>query len=216
MNVLVGKHPETGKIIPVKIPEAKITGIVQCYQSEKDLGQCLESLAGRVDRIICIDGYFTMKNTPHYHPPKTKNGASTDESGKIARKYGAEWLSGDREYSDQTDKLNRIPELVPEGEWCFILDTDEELVSYVKDGLRTMTGWFSQWTDTMPIRIDEPYYSHPFTGQYGRNRVYMRLFRVFKQMRFENESCYRYPGRLNLYMGTMSSTVFIRHHRKEH
>src|SRR6266851_459437 len=84
-NVLVSKHPTSGQVIPVKIPEVNITGIVQCYQSADTLARCLESLSGRVDRIVCIDGNFTMKNTPHYHPSKTRNGASDDASEKIAK-----------------------------------------------------------------------------------------------------------------------------------
>jgi len=218
MNVLVGKHPTSGQIIPIKIPEAHVTAIVQCYNSASTMKDTLESLKGNVDRIICLDGFFRMERTPHAHPAKTKSGTSTDNSEFLARQYKADWISGDREYETQVDKLNRIPELVPEGEWAFIIDTDEVLVSYVKDGLRSVAGWFGKYAcDMVFFRIDEPYYQHPWTGQYGRHRFYARLIRVKKGMKWQNEACIVYPdGRVNTYAGTFPMTVYIRHMRREH
>ena len=218
MNVLVGKHPDTGNVIPIKIPEARVTAIIQCYNSASTMKDTLESLKGNVDRIICLDGFFKMEHTPHAHPAKSKTGTSTDNSEFLAKQYHTDWISGDREYQTQMDKLNRIPELVPEGEWAFLIDTDEVLVSHIKDGLRVVARHFGQYQcDIIPMRIMEPYYQHPWTGEYGRNRFFARLLRVRKDMVWENEACIRYPdGRLNTYMATFPQTVYILHNRREH
>ena len=209
-NVLVGPTAN------IKIPDARVSAIVQCYNSASTMKDTLESLKGNVDRILCIDGFFRMDKTPHAHPAKSKTGTSTDNSRFLAKQYGAEWISGDREYQTQMDKLNRIPELVPDGEWAFIIDTDEVLVSLIQNGLRACAGWLGQWADMVPMRIDEPYYTHPFTGNLGRNRYYARLFRVKKGMRWPEEGTVIYPeGRVTLYMGTFPMTVYLKHLRRD-
>lgn len=204
---------------PLLIPTAKVTAVIQTFNAAEGLRQTLESLKDRVDRIIVLDGFFSFqRGNPHPHPAKTSNGASSDNSGQIVKQYGGEWYSGDREYKTQMDKLNRIPELVPEGEWFLLIDTDEVLVSYMQDGLRTVAGWFGQYEcDMVMFKIDEPYYQHPWTGVYGRHRFYARLLRSKKAMRWVNEGTIIYPdGRYNTYAGTFPSTVFLRHNRRSH
>jgi len=199
----------------VPIPEVKITAIIQTYQAAEGLEQTLKSLQGNVDRVLVLDGYFSMA-ARHKHPDKIGSGASTDNSKEITRKYGAEWIPADREYRTQIDKLNRIPELVKEGDWILLIDTDEVLVSYIRDGLHAVVGWFSQWCDAITMKLDEPYFTHPWTGQFGRHRFFARLMKVLPGIKWTNESCIIYPGRVNLYMGTFPSTVFLRHLRKGH
>ncbi len=213
-RVLIGSK---GEILGT-LPDVKVTAVIQTFNAAKGLEETLKSLRDRVDRVLVIDGYFTMNDNPHYHPPRTKTGGSTDDSEAVAKKYGAIWIPADREYKTQKDKLNRIPELVNDGDWIFLIDTDEVLVSYIRDGLRSMASWFSQWDcDMVMMKLDEPFYAHPQTGQYGRHRFYARLLKARKNMRWENEATIIWPGaKVQTYAGTFPMTVYLRHLRQQH
>ena len=203
----------TRRILDANSRLLPITAIIQTYNNAEGLEHTLKSLDGEVDRVLVLDGRFEMK-TVHQQRPRTGR-ASTDNSRQVAEKYKAEWIPADRDYKWQWDKMNRVPELVKPGDWTFWIDTDEELVTYVHNGLRQIAGWFSPHADMLMIKIDEPYFSHPLTGYLGRHRYYARLIKILPGMKWIDEANIVYPGRVSTYSGTVPNIIFIRHLRKD-
>jgi hypothetical protein len=190
-----------------------ITAIIQTYNNAVGLEQTLKSLVNEVDHILVLDGRFEMK-TVHTPLGKKKEMFSTDNSSLVAKKYGAEWIPA-RDYKWQWDKMNRVPELVPDGTWTFFIDTDEVLITHVHNGLRQIAGWFNEHTDMLMMKIEEPYFSHPLTGGLGRHRYYARLIKIKQGMRWVDEANIVYPGRVSTYAGTVPNFCWIRHLRRD-
>lgn len=102
-----------------------IAGII-VFNEERMLAGCLESLQGKVDRCVVVDGAYLRY--PHEVP------WSTDRTREIVDCYGADWvgcrLNEDEErraWWDQIEKRNAY--LVgEEGDWYLYIDADERLI----------------------------------------------------------------------------------------
>jgi hypothetical protein len=105
---------------------SEVIACVIAYQEEGMLPGCLQSIQGKVDRVVVVDGAYRL--FPHDVP------WSTDATLEIAWCYGAEWIpcpTGDdgepRPWETQMEK--RSAYLVgEEGDWYFYIDADERLV----------------------------------------------------------------------------------------
>lgn len=97
-----------------------ITACVIAYNEELLLPGCLESLKGRVDRIVVVDGRIAGC------PGET--GASTDCTVEIARACGAEVIeSMEPCWPDEVAKRNAYLREIGWGEYWLRIDADEEL-----------------------------------------------------------------------------------------
>lgn len=90
------------------------------------LAGCLESLEGKVDRIVVVDG--AMADFPYEEP------VSTDSTRMIAEAFGVEWIDAPEDEEGYprawaTEVEKRTATLVgEEGDWYLQIDADERLV----------------------------------------------------------------------------------------
>ena len=122
-----------------------LTACVIVWDEEGLLPGCLESLVGRVDRCVVVDGVYA--DFPHGEGAIT----STDRTRAIAEAYGAEWVEAPsqaptpspspgapqgrrpgeggkrRAWGDEVEKRNAGLGAVGAG-WVLVIDADERLV----------------------------------------------------------------------------------------
>jgi glycosyltransferase involved in cell wall biosynthesis len=96
------------------------------YNEERLLPDCLASLKGRVDRIVVVDGRIK-------HFPGAGH-ASTDATVQIASEYGAEVIEGVGLWDTEAEKRSAYF-VGNEGDWYFMLDADERLMTPLPDEL---------------------------------------------------------------------------------
>jgi hypothetical protein len=98
----------------------EITACVIAYNEELLLPGCLESLKGKVDRIVVVDG--RIAGFPGDH------GASTDRTVEIAQAAGAEVIES-REpcWPDEVTKRNAYLREIGWQQYWLRIDADEEL-----------------------------------------------------------------------------------------
>lgn len=106
-----------------------MAGVVACivaYQEGDTLPGCLQSIAGKVARMVVVDGARALY--PHEVP------WSTDPTREIARAFGAEVVGcpaneegQPRPWADEMEQRNAYLARLQQGEWCLLLDADERL-----------------------------------------------------------------------------------------
>ena len=97
-----------------------IIACISAYQDRCWVGGTIESLRGKVDRIIVVDGAY--KGFPLYG----ETGASTDGTPEMAKILGAEVIRCDGIWEDQTEKRNQYF-IGGEDDWYLSIDSDERL-----------------------------------------------------------------------------------------
>lgn len=95
----------------------KIEAVMIVKNEEKCLGRCLESLAG-IDKITILDT------------------GSTDKTGEIARKCGANFIENVYEWEDHFANARNSAMEFATGDWILIIDADETLVPGSLDAIR--------------------------------------------------------------------------------
>lgn len=142
--------------------------IISCtivFNEEKMLPGCLESIRGKVDRMIIVDGAYTL--FPHEVP------WSTDATLDIAWCYGAEIIECPRDAEGNrrawhTQVEKRSAYFVGEGgDWYFHIDADERLVG------------------ELPEPRDGEHYAFRILNRHGRATRTPRLWQHRGFMRYE-------------------------------
>jgi len=97
-----------------------IHAVVNAFNEEMMLPGCLESVCGKVDKIVVVDGAY--EQFPHQHH------ASTDGTLAIAWCYGARIVKApERAWKSEIEKRNRFF-VGNEGDWYLQIDADERLL----------------------------------------------------------------------------------------
>jgi glycosyltransferase involved in cell wall biosynthesis len=104
-----------------------MTELIACiiaYNEAELLPDCLESIIGKVDRIVVVDGRIAaFPGDGHL---------STDGTVNIARKCGAEVILPTRPWHDEMEMRSQF--LVGnEGDWYLIIDADERCMTPLPD-----------------------------------------------------------------------------------
>jgi len=100
----------------------ELIGCIVAYNEEGMLEGCLESLTGKVDRVVVVDGAFA--DFPHDDP----DGRSTDRTVEIAEEYGAEVIMPPRRgWPDECAKRTACFR-GEEGDYYLLIDADERLI----------------------------------------------------------------------------------------
>lgn len=98
------------------------------YNEEQFLRQSLQSIIDFVEKVIIIDGVWSTYPSNAY--------ASTDKSKKIAQEVCGDkliWVDApDGGWRTQVEKRTQYLNLVPDGEWLFVIDGDEILHGDIK------------------------------------------------------------------------------------
>lgn len=84
-----------------------ISGVVNTYNEEKNIDNCLKSIRGIVEEIVIVDMY------------------STDKTVEIAKKYGAKIFF--HEYKRYVEPARNFALSKASGKWILLMDADEEL-----------------------------------------------------------------------------------------
>lgn len=100
-----------------------ITACIVFYNDRDLLEKCLNSLQGKVDRIVLVDGAY--EDFPHEIP------WSTDGSVELAKQYGTV-VETSVPWKTEVDKRNFYLQFVPDDEYFLVIDTDEELCSSIE------------------------------------------------------------------------------------
>ncbi len=145
-----------------------ISACLIARDEEEFIGQCLESLRGVVDEIIVVDT------------------GSTDRTPDIARHYGARVIS--RAWPDDFAVARNWALAEANGEWLFVLDADEELVSEDAPKLRKLAA--SGLADGYLVNV------HHFPDDEERHVItqHVALFR--------NDPRFRYKGAIHEQVGS--------------
>ncbi len=108
-----------------------ISVIVLTFNEEKNLANCLESVAGWVKEIFVVDSF------------------SSDNTLEIAKRFGARTYQ--HEFKNQAQQLNwALKELPIKTKWILRLDADEKILPELKQGIeeavkqenKNITGYF--------------------------------------------------------------------------
>lgn len=92
-----------------------IAGII-AYNEERLLPQCLDSIRGKVDRIILVEGRIATFPGDEFR--------SQDRTLEIAREYDCEIITTDRPWADEAEMRSQY--LVGENDdWYILIDADE-------------------------------------------------------------------------------------------
>ena len=109
----------------------QLIACIIAYNEQELLPQCLESIKGKVDRIVLVEGRiaaFPGINT-----------RSDDRTIEIARSYGAEVITEDTPYPCEAAMRSRY--LVgEEGDWYLMIDADEKCMTALPDIADCPTG----------------------------------------------------------------------------
>jgi glycosyltransferase involved in cell wall biosynthesis len=110
-----------------------IIACINVYNEEQNIERCLQSLIGKVDKIIVVDGAY--KDYPH------AISFSTDRTVDIALSYGADVISkaSNCAWGDEVEKRNAYLD-GKAGDYYFVIDADEELVGDLK-GIDVLDDW---------------------------------------------------------------------------
>lgn len=99
---------------------SKLRACIIAYNEEQLLPDCLDSLAGKVDEIILVDG--RIEEFPG------AVAVSSDNTAAIARAYGAQVIQCGTPY--RTEMEMREQYLVgSEGDWYLVMDADQVLMT---------------------------------------------------------------------------------------
>lgn len=99
---------------------AKLIACIIAYNEEDLLPQCLESIKGKVDEIILVDGRIAAF--------PGVGASSTDNTIEIARSYGARVIASAQPYENEAAMRSRY--LVgKEGDWYLLIDADEKCMT---------------------------------------------------------------------------------------
>lgn len=96
-----------------------IAGII-AYNEEQLLPQCLESIKGKVDRIILVEGRIAAFPGDSIH--------SSDRTLEIACDYGCEIITQETPWADEATIRNQYLVGKP-GDWYVIIDADEKCMT---------------------------------------------------------------------------------------
>lgn len=135
------------------------------YQEEKMLPGCLQSITGRVGRIVIVDGAYAK--FPHVEP------WSTDRTLAIARAYGAEIIECPEDENGypcawENQRIKRSAYFVgSEGDWYFHIDADERLLG------------------RLPEPEEGKHYAFQIVARAGNSGWVPRLFQHRGHMRYE-------------------------------
>ena len=97
-----------------------IIACINAYQDEGFIGDAIRSVAGKVDRIIVVDGAY--EGFPLYRGEPY----STDRTVELAESLGCEVIETRRTWKDQVEKRNAYL-LGEDGDWYLPIDSDERL-----------------------------------------------------------------------------------------
>lgn len=99
---------------------SNLIGCMIVYNESQLLPMCLESITGKVDRLVIVDGRIATYPGDGIH--------SDDGTLDIIRDSGAELITGDSAWEDEIQMRNQY--LVGEDDdWYFVIDSDEELIT---------------------------------------------------------------------------------------
>lgn len=174
-----------------------ILALVKAYNSAKNIMGCLESLQGKVDRIIVADGYYPDANEIKHKP----GNASTDDTEAVVKAYRAEWIPApSQRYPSEATKMNRMLQEAQDGDWVFWFDTDERLVGDVHDAVNDL----GHSSDILPVLI-----KHSIMGEL----IYARLFHYKKGMLMVNHWTVKHENApsVSLYLGPLAKRFWINH-----
>lgn len=108
----------------------KTWAVVSVFNEISHLEKTLDSIRSSVDGIIVVDGAYKT------FPYTGNNGASDDGTIEFLLKYQREVYPGleivyapEGGWETEMEKRTAYCDLVPEGDWLFIIDGDEELVA---------------------------------------------------------------------------------------
>jgi len=105
-----------------------IAGII-AYNEEKLLPMCIESIIGKVDEIVVVEGRIDM------FPPRDGNGwniRSSDRTIEIAHGYGCNVITSPRPWTDEATMRNQYL-IGNDGDWYITIDADEKCMTELPD-----------------------------------------------------------------------------------
>jgi len=114
----------------------KIVAIICTYNAVETIANCLQSLSGKVDEIIILDGrWIGVEGTSLHSIDGTIE--KIIECSKIITPEIKLIMAKD--LSNQVDSRNYLISLIPEGDWFLIIDSDERITKWdgVKETLET-------------------------------------------------------------------------------
>ncbi len=98
----------------------KLIACIIAYNEQELLPQCLDSIVGKVDKIVLVDGRIAA--FPGI------GASSTDNTIEIARSYGAQVITTDTPYP--CEAAMRSQYLVGDpGDWYLLIDADEKCMT---------------------------------------------------------------------------------------
>lgn len=100
----------------VHIPQSKLAAIILTKNEEKNIGECLDSLAW-IERRVVFDSF------------------STDRTCDIAREHGAEVIQ--HPFSDYASQRNAAMDMI-DVEWIFFVDADERSTPELAEEIRSI------------------------------------------------------------------------------
>ena len=95
----------------------KISAVIITYNEERNIGRCLESLAGIADEVVVLDSY------------------STDNTKTICEQYGAKFFQ--RPFDGYRRQKNAAMELA-KNDWILSLDADEALSPELRVSIKNL------------------------------------------------------------------------------
>lgn len=95
-----------------------IVAVFSVFNEEQFLERCLKAVRNQVDRLYVFDGAY--QGFPCDVP------FSTDRTIPISRQYADEVFLTDKLYAGEIEKKNFILSKIALGDYCFLIDGDEE------------------------------------------------------------------------------------------
>ena len=98
----------------------ELIACIIAYNEEKMLPGCLDSLVGKVDRIVLVEGRIAAYPGEGVH--------STDRTVEIAERYGCEIITQETPYENEA-AMRQNYLVGKDGDWYVLIDTDERVMT---------------------------------------------------------------------------------------